>query len=241
MRVLRSMSSAAFFLMFGAGGLLFSLFLLFPVSKPFARRILRFLFRFFVWAGGKARLFSVEISPDDRRRLKSVSGSVVVANHQTLIDAVILISLLGDSVCITKEEVRRNPFMLVTAKKILVVNDNPVAVVRSAARYLKDGVNVVVFPEGTRTPADAPEHIFRRGSAHIAIQSGAPVELVSMDCDLAILAKGQPWWDVGDRTAVYRVRCRGCIDADVSAGWEQSRKDAAARLTGRMKEGVFGK
>ena len=240
MAVFRSILSAAFFLMFGAGGLLFSLLLLFPLPKAQARRILRLLFRFFVWAGTKVRLFRVDVSPEDRRRLGSVSGSVVVSNHQTLIDAVVLISLLGDSVCVTKEAVSRNPFMRVVARKILVVNDGPIAVVRSAARYLKEGINVVVFPEGTRTPANAPVHVFHRGSAHIAIQSAAPVELVSMDCDMNILAKGQPWWDVGDRTATYTVRCRGCINAADFSNGEESSKAAAVRLNDMMRKGVFG-
>ena len=241
MRVLRSILSAAFFLMFGTGGLLFSLLLLFPVPKVQARRILRVLFRFFVWAGTKVRLFRVDVSPADRHRLKSVAGSVVVSNHQTLIDAVILISLLGDSVCVTKEAVSRNPFMRVVARKILVVNDGPIAVVRSAAHYLKEGINVIVFPEGTRTPADAPEHVFHRGSAHIAIQSASSVELVSMDCDMNVLAKGQPWWDVGGRTATYKVQCKGRIDATVFANGEGSSKKAAIRLNDMMHKGVFGK
>jgi 1-acyl-sn-glycerol-3-phosphate acyltransferase len=153
---------------------------------------------------------------------------------------VILISLLGDSVCVTKEAVSRNPFMRVVARKILVVNDGPVAVVRSAARYLDEGINVVVFPEGTRTPADAPEHVFHRGSAHIAIRSASPVELVSMDCNLNILAKGQPWWDVGDRTATYTVRCKGRINAANFAESEESPKEAAIRLNDMMQKGVFG-
>jgi 1-acyl-sn-glycerol-3-phosphate acyltransferase len=182
----------------------------------------------------------VNISPEDKRRLKSVTGSVVVSNHQTLIDAVILISLLGDSVCVTKEAVSRNPFMRVVARKILVVNDGPIAVVRSAARYLKEGINVVVFPEGTRVPADEPDHVFHRGSAHIAIQSHSPVELVSMDCDMDILAKGQPWWDVGGQTATYTVRCKGSIDATDFAKGEESSKKAAMRLNDMMQKGVFG-
>lgn len=240
MRVLRSILSAAFFLMFGIGGLLFSFVLLFPLSKASARRILRMLFRFFVWAGGKTGLFAVDLSGEDRRRLQSATGSVVVSNHQTLIDAVILISLLGDSVCVTKKAVSRNPFMRVVARKILVVNDGPLAVVETADRYLRDGVNVVVFPEGTRTPVDAPEHVFHRGAAHIAIRSGVCVELVSMNCDLRILAKNQPWWDVGDRTATYSVRCKGYLDPSAFVRDGQSRKATAANLTARMGEGVFG-
>ena len=105
---------------------------------------------------------------------------------------------------------------------------------------LRSGVNVVVFPEGTRTPADAPEHVFHRGAAHMAIQSDSPVETVSMRCDLEILAKRQPWWDVGDRTATYSVRCKGSLDPSAFVRDGQSRKATAANLTARMGEGVFG-
>lgn len=240
MRVLRTVLSAVFFLMFGVGGLLFSLLLVFPVSKMRARRILRASFVFFVRAGESVRLFSVDVSADDRRRLKSISGSVVVSNHQTLIDAVILLSLLGDSVCITKESVSRNLFMRTVARKILVVNGETVTVIRSAAGYLNDGVNVVVFPEGTRTPADAPEHVFRRGAAHIAMQAKAPVELVYMDCDMRILAKGQPWWDVGGRAAVYRVKCKGRVEPGDFQNCGVSAKETAEKFTEMMRKGVFG-
>lgn len=238
MRVVRAVWSAAFFLMFGIGGVLFSLLLAFPLSKPSARRILRFLFRFFVRAGEAVGLFNVAVSDADRSALRSVTGSVVVSNHRTLIDAVILLSLLGDSVCVTKEGVSRNPFMRTVAKKILVVNDGSVSVMRTATRYLEEGVNVVVFPEGTRVPADAPEHVFHSGAARIAIRAGSPVETVFMDCDLAILAKGQPWWDVGSRTAKYGVVRKGRIEISPQDG--VSRKTAAEELTARMHGKVFG-
>ncbi|MBO5941355.1 MAG: 1-acyl-sn-glycerol-3-phosphate acyltransferase [Kiritimatiellae bacterium] len=239
MRLFRSILSAAFFVLFGIGGLLFSFLLILPVSKSDARKILRLLFRFFVWAGEKVGLFRILISGEDRRKLKSTTGSVVVSNHQTLIDAVILISLLGDSVCVTKEAVSRNPFMRVVARRILVVNDGPVTVVRSAARYLGEGVNVVVFPEGTRIPASSKSHVFHRGAAHIALQANANVELVQIGCDIGVLAKGQAWWDVGDRTAVYSVKSKGTICSSNFPNDEKSSKNTAVKLTEAIQKGVF--
>ena len=242
MRFLRAILGGFFYLMFGVGGLLFSFVLLFPVSQFFARRVLRRLFRFFVWLGGKTRLFRVEVSGEDRLRLASLSGAVVVSNHQTLIDAVIMISLLGDSVCVTKEAISRNPFMKVVAKSILVVNDGPVAVMRQAVRYLSGGVNVLVFPEGTRIPKESPEHVFRRGAAHIAVLASAPVELVRLECDANVLAKGQPWWDVESRVITYKVSCRGRITpSDYSRSDSDSgSKRIAASLTDMMHRGIFG-
>ncbi len=242
MRFLRAILGGFFYLMFGVGGLLFSFALLFPVPQSAARRVLRSLFGFFVWLGGITRLFRVDVSQEDRKRFASLSGAVVVSNHQTLIDAVILISLLGDSVCVTKEAVSRNPFMRVVARSVLVVNDGPVAVMRQAVRYLSEGVNVLVFPEGTRVPQKAREHVFRRGAAHIAIQAKAPVGLVLIECDETVLAKGQPWWDVKDRTVVYRVSARGIVMPadfplnDPACGSRQ----AASQLTDIMHRGIFG-
>ena len=243
MRFVRSILCAVFFLLFGVGGLLFSFVLLFPLPQAFSRRALRTSFRFFVWLGRKTRMFRVEMSPEDRQRLASLRGAVLVSNHLTLIDAVILISLAGDSVCVTKEAVSRNPFMRAVARNILIVNDSPVDVVRSAGRYLSSGVNVMVFPEGTRTPANAPEHVFRRGAAHIALQAGAPVETVSLSCDPPVLGKGQPWWDVGERTIVYTLRCRGRIGGPEACGGRESDVSARARaaeLTAQMHERIFG-
>lgn len=242
MSFLRAILGGFFYLMFGVGGLLFSLVLLFPVSQPFARRVLKGLFRFFVWLGAKTCLFKVEISNEDRRRFADLSGAVVVSNHQTLIDAVILISLLGDSVCVTKEAVSRNPFMRAVARSILVVNDGPVAVMRQTVRYLADGVNVLVFPEGTRIPKNAPKHEFRRGAAHIALQSTAPIELVFIDCDAGVLAKGQPWWDVGKRTVIYRVSSKGRINPGDFPGKVPAAGSRlmASKLTGMMHKRIFG-
>lgn len=242
MRFLRAILGGFFYLMFGVGGLLFSFALLFPVPQSAARRVLRRLFRFFVWLGGATRLFRVEVSHDDRMRFSALSGAVVVSNHQTLIDAVILISLLGDSVCVTKEAISRNPFMRIVARSILVVNDGPVAVMRQAVRYISDGVNVLVFPEGTRIPRSASEHVFRRGAAHIALQAKAPVELVSLECDADVLAKGQPWWDVKDRTVVYKVSSKGAVQPSAFPKETaiMGSRQAAAELADMMHRGIFG-
>ena len=241
MRLARSILCAAFFLLFGAGGMVFSLMLLFPLPKAFARRTLKSSFRLFVWLGRVTRLFRVELSPADRQALWALQGSVVVANHLTLIDAVILLALVGDAVCVTKKAVSRNPFMRAVARNILIVNENPVGVLNCARQHLSDGVNVIVFPEGTRMPAAARTRAFRRGAAHIALRSGAPVETISISCDPPVLGKNQPWWDVGTRTVVYTIRYRGRIGEEVRG--EKVRGEArahAAELTEAMHERIFG-
>ena len=240
-RFLRSLLCAAFFAAFGLGSILFSAFLLLPVSRPVARGVQHALFSLFVWLGKVTRLFVVEMSPEDRARFKGFRGSVIVSNHISLIDFVILVSLLGDTVCITKEAVGRNPLLRIVARKILVVNTGPEDVLRQSRQYLAEGVNVVVFPEGTRTPATDTEHVFRRGAAHLALVAGAPVETLFIACNPPVLGKHQPWWSVGSRTIRYSFAYRGRIPAAPAVPLDDyaTQRRRSREITQQMRERVF--
>ena len=239
-RFLRSLLCAVFFVAFGLGSLLFSALLLLPVPRTAARGVQRALFGLLVWLAKVSCLFVVEATPEDRARFKAMRGSVIVSNHISLIDFVILVSLLGDTVCVTKEAVGRNPFMRIIARKILVVNTGTEGVLRQSAQYLAAGVNVLVFPEGTRTPA-AAAHVFRRGAAHLALAAGAPVETLFITCDPPVLGKRQPWWDVGERTTRYSFAYKGRIAAppSVSPGDYAALRRQSRELTRQMRERVF--
>lgn len=239
MRFLRSVLCAAFFVSFGIGGLVFSAILALPLKPPLMRSMLRAQFRLFVFAAKVTGLFVVEATEEDRAALKSIRGSVIAANHISLIDIVILIAMLGDTVCVTKGAVGGNPFIRMIARKILIVNDGPIAVLEQAGGRLKEGVNVIVFPEGTRTPPDDPEHKFRRGAAQLAVRTCSPVETVFISADPPVLGKRQPWWDVGSRTIRYAVSRRGRIEPSVVAAGETVHEKAQA-LTARMKALIFG-
>ena len=241
MRFARSILSGAFFLSFGAGGLLLSLVLLLPLPQTWPRKLFRASFCLFVWAGEVTRLFRVELSPADRKAIASLRGAVVVANHPSLIDIVILVSLMGESVCITKAAAGRNPFMRVIVRNVLIVNDGPIEVLERARRALSQGMNVIVFPEGTRTPVDAEKHVFHRGAAQIALRTAAPVETVFISSDPPVLGKVQHWWEVGGRTVVYTVRYRGRIQipSPKPADSATALHSEAAKLAEQMHERIF--
>lgn len=241
MRFARSILSGAFFLSFGAGGLLLSLVLLLPLPQTWPRKLFRASFCLFVWAGEVTRLFRVELSPADRKAIASLRGAVVVANHPSLIDIVILVSLMGESVCITKAAAGRNPFMRVIVRNVLIVNDGPIEVLERARRALSQGMNVIVFPEGTRTPVDAEKHVFHRGAAQIALRTAAPVETVFISSDPPVLGKVQHWWEVGGRTVVYTVRYRGRIQipSPKPAVSATALHSEAAKLAEQMHERIF--
>ncbi len=244
MKLARSCLAAFFFVAFALGSLLLGL-LLFPVvlllgTGPTARRrmraLVRITYRLFVWAARVTGLFRVEISPEDRARLASLKGCVVVSNHLTLIDIIILIAHLGDATAIAKSAAARNPFYARVVKSVFLVNDDPEGVLADACELLRRGVNLIVFPEGTRTPVDAVYRRLRRGAAQIALTATCPVWAIRLTCDPPVLAKGQPWYDVGARTIVYSLRVLGEVPPPSTTG---GRHAAAVTFTNQIGHMLF--
>ncbi len=244
MKLARSCLAGLFFVAFALGGLLLGL-LLFPVvlllgTGPTARRRMRALvrtaYRLFVWAACVTGMIRIEISPEDRARLASIKGCVVVSNHLTLIDIIILIAHLGDATAIAKSAAAHNPFYARIVKSVFLVNDDPEGVLADAGALLRQGVNLIVFPEGTRTPSDAVHRRLRRGAAQIALSAECPMWAIRLTCDPPVLAKGQPWYDVGARTIVYSLHVLGEVPPPSAAG---ARHAAAVAFTNQIEQMLF--
>ena len=235
-RVARGALSGLFFLIWGLFAFPFALFLPLPIwPKAFIRSALRACFRLFVFLARITRLFRVECSAGDRAALGALGGRVIVMNHVSLIDAVILFAHLGDSVCIAKAAERRIFFLAAVVKSVLIPTDlgaeRTFEIVRA---HLAGGVNVVVFPEGTRIPADAPEHPMSRGAARFALTSRIAIAAAHISYDPPVLGKSQPWWDVGEREIVVRLSFRGEIAAEGECNYR-----SAVALTERIKEKIL--
>jgi 1-acyl-sn-glycerol-3-phosphate acyltransferase len=68
------------------------------------------------------------------------------------------------------------------ARHVLIDRDSAVSAVKSlkkASRLMKEGISVVVFPEGTRSP-DGEVKEFKRGAFLLALQSRAPIVPISI-------------------------------------------------------------
>jgi 1-acyl-sn-glycerol-3-phosphate acyltransferase len=166
-------------------------------------------------------------------------GILVVANHPTLIDMVAVASQMPSGDVITKQGNAENPFMrdVIRATGYVVATGGKEVVETCAAR-LRSGRSLVVFPEGTRSPARALGH-FHRGAARIALASGRDLLPVLVTCDPPTLMRGQPWYDVPDRPFEYTLRVGEPIA--VRAYCEalergESRGRVARRLTAELRE-----
>jgi 1-acyl-sn-glycerol-3-phosphate acyltransferase len=135
---------------------------------------------------------------------------VIVANHPSLMDALILTSRLPNAVCIMKGAVARN-LLLGAGSRLAryIVNDTPLPMLRHAVRELREGATLIIFPEGTRT--DTPPVSACAATAGVmATRGGAPVQALLIEMSSLYLGKHWPLWRPPALPLKVRVR-RGAL------------------------------
>jgi 1-acyl-sn-glycerol-3-phosphate acyltransferase len=201
------------FACFGLGGILLSL-TLFPLirltspdrdtTRRRVQRAMHYSFRLFVLQMSLLGIMSYEVR--GRERLARGGGRLVVANHPSLIDVVLLIALMPEADCIVKKALWRNPFLRwpVAWADYIPNNDSAERLVEEAAAKLRAGRSLIVFPEGTRSvPQQALS--MQRGAARIALAAGVEILPVTIVCTPQMLAKSQPWYLVPPRRGHWQL------------------------------------
>jgi 1-acyl-sn-glycerol-3-phosphate acyltransferase len=112
--------------------------------------------------------------------------AVYAANHGSALDIPIVFGHLPvDFRIIHKRSLRVLPLLgqaMWASGHIAIDRSHPFRARRSlaaAARRIREGMSVVVFPEGTRSP-DATVRHFKRGSFGLALEAGVPVVPISL-------------------------------------------------------------
>ena len=199
--ILRSATTLALFALFGIGALIIS-----PVvlalrrpdrGQPVVRAAWRLAAAMFAWSW----LIRVE-----RDGAGPPPGSVIVANHPSLIDVVLLVATIPRTLYVAKSGLRANPFLAAIVRSTALPDDATLPA--AAAPYLARGWNVLIFPEGTRSPAPDRLWPLRRGAAQLALRANSPVACVRIGVSRRILGKGQRPWDLGDGTVTFTMRTR---------------------------------
>ena len=172
--------------------------------------------------------------------LKKARGAVVVANHPSLIDVVVLMSFMRRTRAVVKEGVWKNPFMagVVRGANYIPNLGDPDQLISDCAAALKEGYNLCIFPEGSRTP-EGEKRRYQRGFAYVATQAGAPVIVCSIRVEPATLRKGEPWHSIPRTRPHWTIRVLESIDTSSTCGYERSVK-AVRRLGKDVEELIEG-
>ncbi len=243
-RWLRVVGTGLSFVAFGIGGLLLAL-AFFPLIRLTTRdgrereervqRAVHRAFRIHVWL---MRVLGVAVlTVRGAERLREPGGQLIVANHPTLIDVVLIGSLMPQLDCLVKTGAFSNPFMRGVVRAAgYVPNDLGEAVVDACAQRLREGRSLLLFPEGTRSMKEGKLGAFHRGAAHVALQSGRPIRPLVIDCRPRFLTRGQHWYDVADRPMGFTIDVGEPIDPHTLTSPDDSRGVAARKLTAALRD-----
>lgn len=191
-----------------AGSLLFWAFmlvtsvLLFPaallirgVTFPFDRRLaLLHSFSCF-WASLSTwcnPLWSVRI--EGKEHMDRHATYVMVCNHQSLLDILVLFRLFVHFKWVSKAENFRIPFVgwNMTLNRYIRIERGRLrgnlSMMRGAEAALEAGSSVMIFPEGTRSQGGALGE-FKAGAFELALRSGLPILPIVIDGTAAALPK----------------------------------------------------
>jgi 1-acyl-sn-glycerol-3-phosphate acyltransferase len=123
---------------------------------------------------------------------------VVVANHQSFLDIFVLCNIPHEMKWVAKKELFKIPLFgwgLSLAGDICLDRGDTasaLAVMEKARRYLRNGMSVMIFPEGTRSE-DGKLLPFKPGAFKLAVELGVPILPISVSGSSRGMPKGSPW------------------------------------------------
>jgi 1-acyl-sn-glycerol-3-phosphate acyltransferase len=123
---------------------------------------------------------------------------VVVANHQSMLDILLLSRLPREMKWVAKEELFKIPWigwMLRMTGDIAVRRGDPESggeALAKAKEYLARGMSVMMFPEGTRSTKGTMLP-FKSGAFRLALEAGVPVLPIAVSGTAHGMPKGGPW------------------------------------------------
>jgi 1-acyl-sn-glycerol-3-phosphate acyltransferase len=180
------------------------------------RGMIRRMFRSYLAMLRALRVLDLDLH--DVELLGRIEGQLIIANHPTLLDVVLLIALVPRVQCIVKHELWQSRYLGGVMRQAgFIRNDLPSEGLIEACRAaIASGCNLIIFPEGTRTRPEQPVR-FHRGFANIALLTGADIQTVNIKCEPMFLMKGQPWWQIPARPPKFTVWAGESLDIKEAA------------------------
>jgi 1-acyl-sn-glycerol-3-phosphate acyltransferase len=167
----------------------------FALTAPFDRRRVALHLYSSAWAS-----FYVRVNPlwtlrvEGRERLPRHGAAVLVANHASLIDILVLFDLFRPYKWVSKASNFRLPFVGWNMRLNDYVplrrgdRESVLEMLAHCGRHLESGSPILMFPEGTRS-ADGALKAFKDGAFELAVTHGVPVIPIAVHGTAAALPK----------------------------------------------------
>lgn len=206
----RIVVTGSLFFGFGVGALLLVYCVIPFVGKQKVQQVISSSFRFFVFIAQTLGVISVKFKYFEK--LQHDKGCLIISNHPTLLDYVLIISQLKQCNTIVKDELWNNFFL----RKIIclanyIPNNKFIDIVPLIRASLEAKNNILIFPEGTRTVSGQPVKL-KRGTAQIALRLGVPIRIVKITCKPHTLAKENSWYNIPEQRPLFTLEAMELVD-----------------------------
>ncbi|MGD8112765.1 lysophospholipid acyltransferase family protein [Vibrio sp. TRT 17S01] len=234
------------FAVFGLGGLILS-FVLIPVISIFTRDlamreykvqgVIRYSFNAFCKLMKYTGAIDYKITGADT--LIQDRNCLIVANHPSLIDYVLIASQLPRVDCLVKSAIWSNPFMKHIVKAAgYIPNEAPDDLLAQCDERFERGNVLLVFPEGTRTTPGVKSKL-QRGAAQIAIRTERDLRVIHITVSPSFLTKEKKWYQVPDTKPFFHVEIKGKVDVKPFIEGATNPTLAARQLNRHLAEAIF--
>jgi len=155
----------------------------------------KFGVRAFSWLFSKVHVEGQENIPDET--------FMVVANHQSLMDIPLILGYVTRGGFIAKKELEKVPGVAWFIKYmggVFIDRENPRQIageIKKVLKNLRNGVNYIVFPEGTRTE-DGNVLEFKKGSMALAMKTKVKILPVAIWGTMYLVPKRSLLFDPGE-------------------------------------------
>jgi 1-acyl-sn-glycerol-3-phosphate acyltransferase len=169
---------------------------------------------------------------------------VLVANHPSLLENLAALAVAGPICCLAAPWLSRNPLLvplLVLCGHVRSRDDTLAGKLLSlqhAEERLADGHSLLLFPEGTRSPARGLGE-FQRGAFELAMRAGLPVLPISASLIPPVLTSGSAWYDLPDRAVCLRLAPLDVWEPLEYAGPGRDAKWLARKVREQLESALF--
>lgn len=242
--VWRVLATGLCFAVFSLGGLVLG-YIVIPLyslgREPRVRRqrtrwLIHKSFRFFTWLMSALGVISFDIV-EAEAVLADSHGKIVIANHPSLIDVVVLISIIPHADCIIKKQLWESVFIggVLRSAGYIMNSGDMEELIAACEKSLQEGYSLIIFPEGTRTTPNQ-EISLQRGASNIALRCRVDLLPILIRCEPTTLTKNERWYSVPPRKVQFSLRVQEPIRIAAYDAGQESMSVKARHLTARLKD-----